>query len=74
MEIETKHLIIREFQPEDFTELAPIMADPKGMKFFPALALLLLSLKHKARYQAPLLNTENMALGNGQLFLRRIVA
>ena len=33
MEIETERLILRDFHSEDFKELAPIMADPKGMNF-----------------------------------------
>jgi [ribosomal protein S5]-alanine N-acetyltransferase len=31
--IETDRLILREFQQIDFRELAPILADPKVMKF-----------------------------------------
>lgn len=33
VKIETERLILRNFRLEDFEELAPIMADPKGMKF-----------------------------------------
>lgn len=33
MKIETERLILREFRAEDCEQLAPIMADPKGMKF-----------------------------------------
>jgi [ribosomal protein S5]-alanine N-acetyltransferase len=35
MQIETDRLILREFQREDIQELAPILADPKVMKFSP---------------------------------------
>ncbi|MEM9009202.1 MAG: GNAT family N-acetyltransferase [Cyanobacteria bacterium P01_F01_bin.86] len=33
MKIETQRLILREFQLDDVESLAPIMADPRGMKF-----------------------------------------
>ena len=33
MKIETERLILRNFRAKDCEELAPIMADPKGMKF-----------------------------------------
>jgi [ribosomal protein S5]-alanine N-acetyltransferase len=33
MLIETQRLILREFQQEDFQELAPILADPQVMKY-----------------------------------------
>ena len=33
--IETNRLILREFQPTDLQELAPILADPKVMRFSP---------------------------------------
>lgn len=33
--LETPRLILRDFQPEDFRELAPILAEPKVMKFSP---------------------------------------
>lgn len=33
MQIETQRLILREFQREDFRELAPILADPQVMRF-----------------------------------------
>lgn len=36
MQIETARLILREFQPEDIRELAPILADPRVMKFSPS--------------------------------------
>lgn len=35
MLIETNRLILREFQRTDFKELAPILADPKVMRFSP---------------------------------------
>lgn len=35
MRIETQRLVLREFQPEDDRELAPILADPEVMKFSP---------------------------------------
>jgi len=35
MWIETQRLILREFQQEDFRELAPILANPQVMKFSP---------------------------------------
>lgn len=35
MWMETQRLVLREFQPEDFRELAPILADPQVMKFSP---------------------------------------
>ncbi|XGW00107.1 MAG: GNAT family N-acetyltransferase [Leptolyngbya sp. BL-A-14] len=35
MQIETDRLILREFQRKDLQELAPILADPKVMKFSP---------------------------------------
>ncbi|NJM18205.1 MAG: GNAT family N-acetyltransferase [Richelia sp. SM1_7_0] len=35
MQIETVRLILREFQREDLQALAPILADPKVMKFSP---------------------------------------
>jgi RimJ/RimL family protein N-acetyltransferase len=35
MWIETQRLVLREFQQEDFRELAPILADPQVMKFSP---------------------------------------
>ena len=35
MLIETNRLILREFQRTDLQELAPILADPKVMKFSP---------------------------------------
>ena len=33
MQIETSRLILREFQQEDYRELAPILADPQVMQF-----------------------------------------
>jgi len=33
MEIETRRLIIRDFQLEDWEQLAPILADPRVMQF-----------------------------------------
>lgn len=33
MQIETQRLILRHFRPEDFEQLAPILADPQGMKY-----------------------------------------
>lgn len=33
MKIETQRLILRDFVPEDVEQLAPILADPKGMRF-----------------------------------------
>ena len=33
IKIETQRLVLREFQAEDLSQLAPIMADPIGMKF-----------------------------------------
>ncbi|EKU99955.1 acetyltransferase, ribosomal protein N-acetylase [Leptolyngbya sp. PCC 7375] len=33
MQIETQRLILRNFRPEDFEQLAPILADPQGMKY-----------------------------------------
>ena len=33
--IETKRLILREFQPKDWHQLAPILANPQVMKFSP---------------------------------------
>jgi [ribosomal protein S5]-alanine N-acetyltransferase len=35
MWLETQRLILREFQPEDFRDLAPILADPQVMRFSP---------------------------------------
>ena len=35
MWIETQRLVLREFQPEDFQELAPILANPQVMQFSP---------------------------------------
>jgi [ribosomal protein S5]-alanine N-acetyltransferase len=35
MWVETQRLVLREFQREDFRELAPILADPQVMKFSP---------------------------------------
>ena len=35
MWLETQRLILREFQPEDFRELAAILADQQVMKFSP---------------------------------------
>jgi [ribosomal protein S5]-alanine N-acetyltransferase len=35
MWLETQRLVLREFQREDFRELAPILADPQVMKFSP---------------------------------------
>jgi RimJ/RimL family protein N-acetyltransferase len=31
--VETERLILREFQPEDYPELSPILANPNVMKF-----------------------------------------
>ncbi len=36
MLMETQRLILREFQREDFRELAPILADPQVMQFSPS--------------------------------------
>ncbi|KYC38940.1 acetyltransferase [Scytonema hofmannii PCC 7110] len=33
MKVETQHLILKEFQLEDFQQLAPILANPQVMKF-----------------------------------------
>jgi RimJ/RimL family protein N-acetyltransferase len=35
MKLETQRLILRQFQPEDVLELAPILADPQVMQFSP---------------------------------------
>jgi RimJ/RimL family protein N-acetyltransferase len=35
MRVETQRLVLREFQPEDFRQLAPILANPQVMKFSP---------------------------------------
>ncbi|MBV9389989.1 MAG: GNAT family N-acetyltransferase [Chroococcidiopsidaceae cyanobacterium CP_BM_ER_R8_30] len=35
MQLETQRLILREFQREEFRQLAPILADPQVMKFSP---------------------------------------
>lgn len=36
MRIETQRLVLREFQPEDVQQLAPILANPQVMQFSPA--------------------------------------
>jgi [ribosomal protein S5]-alanine N-acetyltransferase len=35
VQVETQRLILREFQRKDFRKLAPILADPQVMRFFP---------------------------------------
>ncbi|NET35808.1 MAG: GNAT family N-acetyltransferase [Cyanothece sp. SIO1E1] len=47
MWVETQRLILREFQLEDWQELAPILADPRVMKFSPTGVLSILQTQQK---------------------------
>lgn len=49
MLIETQRLIIREFQREDFQQLAPILAHPEVMKFSPTGTLSILQVQEKIK-------------------------